>query len=247
MRRYRNTAVHTRCARWVACAAFLLAVLWLPGLGPAGGRPAWAQPGQKQLEFDFSVFGRYLTDLFTQVGDRTRGEVFSLVNRLQLFDVEGEIDRLVGNPWELSDSTTYKLSLAAQHVASPVYDRLLAQMTRLDEIRTRRIQNLTVDALPLIAVNLDILGSERSGSQFLNSALNYFDGREILDLAVFGLAQQPFFPQTDEQWQARKHSLATHKGELAVAVMSLGALFEAGALSNSGTIKHWRENNYRLG
>jgi hypothetical protein len=259
MRRYRNTAIHMRYARGVACAVFLVAALWLPGFGPAGGRPALAQPGQKQLESDFSLFGRYLTDLFTQVGDKTRGEVFSFINKLQFFDVEGEIDRLVGNPWELSDSTSYKLSLASQHVAYPVYDRLLAQMTRLDEIRTRRIQNLTVDALPLIAVDLNatalplmlgdalILSDQRSGSQIVNSILHYFDGREILDLAVFGLAQQPFFPQTEEQWQARKHSLAAHKGELALTVMGLGALFEAGALSNSGTIKRWRDDNYRLG
>jgi len=259
MRRFRNRAIHTRCTRWVACAIFVVAVLWLPGLGPAGGRPALAQPGQKQLESDFSVFGRYLTELFTQVGGNTRGEISSFINRLQLFDVEGEIDRLVGNPWELSDSTSYKLSLASQHVAFPVYDRLLAQMTRLDEIRTRRIQNLTVDELPLIAVDLNatalpimvgdfvILSDQRSGSQILNSIVHYFDGRELIDLAVFGLAQQPFFPQTDEQWQALKHSLAAHRVDLALGVMGLGALFEAGALSNSGTIKRWRDNNYRLG
>jgi hypothetical protein len=252
-------AMHVRYARRGACAVFLVAVLWLPGLGPAGGRPALAQPGQKQLESEFNLFGRYLTELFTQIGGTTRGEVSSFINRLQLYDVEGEIDRLVGNPWELSDSTTYKLSLAPQHVAYPVYDRLIAQMTRLDEIRSRRIQNLTVDALPLIAVdlnvdalplitdNLVILKSERSGSQLLSSAVHTLDGRELVDLAVFGLAQQPFFPQNEDQWQARKHSLATHRAELALAVMGLGALFEAGALSNSGTLKRWREDSYRLG
>jgi len=259
MRRFGDAPTHAPCTRGVAAAVFILALFWLPGLVPAGGRPALAQPGQRQLESDFSVFGRYLTELFTQIGGTTRGEVSSFINRLQLFDVEGEIDRLVGNPWELSDSTSYKLSLASQHVAFPVYDRLLAQMTRLDEIRTRRIQNLTVDELPLIAVDLSatalpliiddvaILSDQRSGTQILNSIVHYFDGRELLDLAVFGLAQQPFFPQTEEQWQARKHSLAAHRVELALGVMGLGALFEAGALSNSGTIRRWRDNNYRLG
>jgi hypothetical protein len=243
----------------MACAVFLIAGLWLPGLGPAGGRLAVAQPGEKQLESDATLFGHYLTELFTQIGGTTRGEVSSFINQLQLYDVEGEIDRLVGNPWELSDSTTYKLSLAPQHVAYPVYDRLIAQMTRLDEIRSRRIQNLTVDALPLIAVDLTadalpiitddlvVLSSERSGAQLLSSAVHTLDGREMVDLAVFGLAQQPFFPQTDDQWQASKHGLATHRTELALTVMGLGALFEAGALSNSGTLKRWSEDRYRLG
>jgi hypothetical protein len=245
MLRLRNTAIPARYARPTACAVFLVAIVWLPGLVPAGGRPALAQLGASQLESNLSPFGRYLTDLFSQVGGKTRGGLFSFINNLQLFDVEGEIDRLVGNPWELSDSTTYKLSLAPQHVAYPVYDRLVAQMTRLDEVRTRRIQNLTVDALPLIAVDLDILSGERSGPELLNSALLYFNGRELVDLGVFGLAQQPFFPQTDEQWQARKHDLAVHRGELALAVLGLGALFEAGAVSNSGTIQSWHDN--RLG
>jgi hypothetical protein len=247
MLRFRNKAICARYPRRLACAVFLVAVFWLPGLVPAGGLPALAQPGASQLESNLSPFGRYLTELFTQVGEKTRGEVFSFINRLELFDLEGEIDRLVGSPWELSDSTTYKLSLAPQHVAYPVYDRLVAQMTRLDEIRTRRIQNLTVDALPLIAVDLDILSGERTGTQLLNSALSYFDGRELVDLGVFALAQQPFFPQTDEQWQELKHDLGTHRGAVAIAVMGLGALFEAGAVSNSGTIKRWRENDYRLG
>jgi hypothetical protein len=251
--------MHTRCPRWIACAVFLVAVLWLPGFGPAGGRLAVAQPGERQLEADANLFGHYLTELFTQIGGTTRGEVSSFINQLQLYDVEGEIDRLVGNPWELSDSTNYKLSLAPQHVAYPVYDRLIAQMTRLDEIRSRRIQNLTVDALPLIAVDLNadalplitddlvVLSSERSGPQLLSSAVHTLDGREMVDLAVFGLAQQPFFPQTEDQWQASKHSLATHRAELAFTVLGLGALFEAGALSNSGTIKRWREDRYQLG
>ena len=259
MLQFCHTAMHRRRARRIACAVFLVAALWLPGLGPAGGRTAWAQLGQRQFEADFNLFGRYLTELFTQIGGNTRNEVSSFINRLQLYDVEGEIDRLVGNPWELSDSTSYKLSLAPQHVAYPVYDRLIAQMTRLDEIRSRRIQNLTVDALPLIAVDLSVdalplitddlvvLGSERSGPQLLSSAMHTLDGRELVDLAVFGLAQQPFFPQTEDQWQARKHGIAMHKGELALAVLGLGALFEAGALSNSGTFKRWRDSSYLLG
>ena len=247
MLRFRDKAICARYARRLACAVFMVALFWLPGLVPAGGRAALAQPAANQPESNSSLFGRYLTDLFTQVGTKTRGQIFSFINNLQLFDVEGEIDRLVGNPWELSDSTTYKLSLASQHVAFPVYDNLVAQMTRLDEVRARRIQSLSVDALPLIAVNLNILSDQRSGPQMLNSAVSYFNGRELLDLGVFGLAQQPFFPQTDEQWQMRKHDLAMHRAELALAVLGLGALFEAGAASNSGTIKAWRENNYRLG
>ena len=37
--------------------------------------------------------------------------MFDFLETVELWDAEGEIDRLVGNPWELHDSTQYKLRL----------------------------------------------------------------------------------------------------------------------------------------
>ena len=222
-------------------------------------RPAVAQELPGRLQSDAGGLLRFLVESATQMGGRAGSQVFSVVNQIQLYDIDGEIDRLVGSPWELSDSTTYKLELAPQHVAFPVYDQLVRQMTRLDDIRTRRIQNLTVDAvpllavdldalrIPLVAVNFDILSSEQSAHQLLNSSLGYFDAREILDLGVFMLAQQPYFPATQDEWDARKHQLATHKGALALTLAGLGALFEVGALSDSGTLNTWRDGHYQMG
>jgi hypothetical protein len=151
--------------------------------------------------------------------------VFSLLNKIELFNVEDEIDRLVGNPRELSDSTSYKLSLAPLHIAYPVFDQMVRQMTRLDDIRSRRIQNLTVDSLGLIAVDLDILSDERSGGQLANSILHYFNAREFFDLGVFMLAQQPFFPDTEEGWNLRKRQIARQEGALALtAIWARGAV-----------------------
>jgi len=210
-------------------------------------RPALAQFGQSRLQNDFGDLLKILSDLTTQVGTKSRGELLDFFNRIELFNVESEIDRLVGNPWELSDSTSYKLSLAPLHVAYPVFDQMLAQMTRLDDIRSRRIQNLTVDSLGLISVNLDILNGEQTGGQLSNSILHYFNAREFMDLGVFMLAQQPFFPQTQEEWDARKHQIAKHQGMLALGVVGLGALFEVGALNNSGTIKRCQDNQCNIG
>ncbi len=225
----------------------------------ANPRTAVAQELPGRLQSDVGGLLRLLIESATQAGSRAGGQVFSVVNQIQLYDIEGEIDRLVGSPWELSDSTTYKLQLAPQHVAFPVYDQLVRQMTRLDDIRASRIQNLTVDAVPLIAVNLEalqmpmvvvddnIIVDEQTGHQLLHSILGYFNAREILDLGVFMLAQQPYFPQTQDEWDARKHALAMHKAALAFTLAGLGALFEAGALSNSGTLTTWQESRYQMG
>ncbi|HEY5284749.1 MAG TPA: hypothetical protein VIM14_18295 [Polyangia bacterium] len=210
-------------------------------------RPASAQSAQNRLQNDFGDLGRLFVELATQIGTKSRGQVLDFFNKVELFNVESEIDRLVGNPWELSDSTSYKLSLAPLHVAYPVFDQQVQQMTRLDDIRSRRIQNLTVDSLSLITVNLDILNGEQTGGQLASSLLHYFDAREVLDLGVFLLAQQPFFPKTQDEWESLRHRIASHQGLLALSVAGLGALVEAGAMNDSGTIQHCPNNACKVG
>jgi hypothetical protein len=217
------------------------------GVLALASRPAHAQLVANRLQNDFGDLLRYLSEVATQVGSASRGQVLSFLNRVELFNVENEIDRLVGDPWQLSDSTSYKLSLAPMHLAYPVFDQQVQQMTRLDDIRSRRIQDLTVDSFGLITVNLDILDSAPTGGQLSNSLLHYLNAREFLDLGVFLLAQQPFFPQTDEEWAVWKHQLATHQGMLALTVAGLGALVEAGAVSNSGTLSRCQNDACRLG
>jgi hypothetical protein len=228
-------------------------------------RPASAQFAQSRLENDFGDLMRILSELATKVGDKSRGELLDFFNKVELFNVESEIDRLVGSPWQLSDSTSYKLSLAPLHVAYPVFDQQVQQMTRLDDIRSRRIQDLTVDSLGLLTVNLDILNAtqtsgqisnsidqnilivDQTSSQISSSILHIFNAREFLDFGVFLLAQQPYFPQTDEEWASWKHRVATHQGLLALSVAGLGSLVEAGAMNNSGTIQRCQNNACRIG
>ena len=223
-----------------ACASLLI-------FGLGASRPAHAQAIESRLETGFGDLFRSITDLWVRTSNASRTELLSFLNRIEIFNIESEIDRLVGSPWELSDSTSYKLSLAPLHLAYPVYDQMLQQMTRLDDIRTRRIQNLTVDSLGLIAVDLSLLAPQQSSSQLASSIIRYFNAREVMDLGVFLLAQQPLFPQTPERWDELRHDIATHRGMLALSAVSLGALFEAGALSNSGTLKRCRDDRCRVG
>ena len=210
-------------------------------------RPAIAQSVQNRLSNDFGDLLRVLTDMASRITTSSRAEALSFFNRLELLNVESEIDRLVGSPWELSDSTSYKLSLAPQHLAYPVFDQMVRQMTRLDDIRSRRIQDLTVDSLGLIQVDLSTLDGERSGSQLTSAIVRYFNAREYVDLGVFLAAQQPYFPTTDQEWQYRKHQIAGHQGMLALGVAGLGALFEVGTLTNSGTISRCQDDACRIG
>jgi hypothetical protein len=196
---------------------------------------------------DVGGLARFFGELFTELGNKARNETFSFMQTLEFYDVEGEIDRLVGNPWELSDSTSYKLTMFPLRVGYPVYQQLVSQMTRLDELRSMRIYNLTPDSMRIINVNLDILNNQRTSQQLLDSVTQYFNVREILDLGVYGLAQMPIFPEDDVAWQIRKHEIARHKGAVALTAVSLGMLFEAGAYGRSGRLSSWKNRVYDLG
>src|SRR4029078_7598008 len=60
--------------------------------------------------------------------------------------------------------------------------------------------------------------------------------REISDLTVLLLAQQPFFPATDADWQHTKHNIARGAVPIALAALATGAFFDAGSLVQSGPI-----------
>jgi len=180
------------------------------------------------------------------------GAVFRLIEDLQLLDMDTEIDRLVGNPHDLNDSTAYKLSLLPFHIRYPTYRALVEQMTRLDSVRSRRIYNVTPDSVQLIELKiqpvetLDELTGLGVGQEVEQSLFSHFTTRELADLGVFLLAQQPLFPQTDEGWERLKHRVARGTVPLAIAAMAAGAPFDAASFSYAGGL--WsRGEQLRLG
>jgi hypothetical protein len=161
---------------------------------------------------------------------------------VELFRFESEIDRYVGPPRTLHDSTSYKLSLLPFHIRYPVYRQLIDQMTRLDTLRSRSIHTVTPDSTSLIDIRiqpittLEEFSGQGAGDEVQRSLLNHFSAREIADLTVFALAQQPFFPDSDEGWRRAKRRAARASVPIAVGTLATGAVFEAGALSHSGPL-----------
>jgi hypothetical protein len=237
--------VPPRGCRVGAGAACLFTAALAAGL--AASRPARAQSLHTRLQNEFGDFIRQVTALTGRSGIKSGSELIDFLSHIEILNLEKEIDRLVGSPWQLSDSTTYKLSLAPIHLGYPVYDRMISQMTRLDDIRTRRIQTLTVDSVQLIVVDLDALTAHQDGRRIADAFLHYFNGREAIDMGVFLLAQQAFFPQTPAEWDEFKHRLARHEALVAIGAIGVGAVLGAGALSNSGTLLRCRDDRCGLG
>jgi hypothetical protein len=193
-------------------------------------------------EVDLGRIFAAVPEAFLSALGKGHTELFRLVETLELLHFENEIDRFVGNPRTLHDSTTYKLSLLPFQIRYPIYRQLVAQMTRLDTVRSRRIHMVTPDSVSLIDLKiqpfatLDAMVGEGAGREVQNSLLTHFSAREIADLSVFLLAQQSFFPQTDEDWLVAKRRIARASVPIALGALATGAAFDAGALGHSGTI-----------
>lgn len=183
----------------------LLALLWA---APASAQTRGFRAARESSGVVVPVVSQFVRSLTSQAKDK----VFDFLGNVELFDIEGEVNRLVGSPWELHDSTAYKLRLLPLHLTYPVYERLAGQMIGHDERRGEHIYNVGPDSVTDEAVRLDPLATDPLPQDLFGSILGHFSPREIADIAVFALAQQPLFPQTDEKWHhrvvARMYALA---------------------------------------
>ena len=125
-------------------------------LAVAAARPAAAQSARATAanEVDLSRLFAALPDVFERIAARGYTEFFRLLETLELFRFEAEIDRFVGKPRELNDTTSYKLSLLPFYIAYPIYSPLVAQMTRLDTVRANRIYTVTPNSVTLVDLRL---------------------------------------------------------------------------------------------
>jgi hypothetical protein len=185
--------------------------------------------------------------LLSSIMERSQDELFRFLETVELFNAEAEIDRLVGDPHVLNDSTAYKLSLLPFHIRYPIYKQIVRQMTRQDDLRSRRLHNSTVDSSRLIVLRIETLSDENVEEEVRRNILTHFNAREIVDLGFFIAAQRTFFPQTEEGWRELRHNLAQRTVAIASGILLAGAAFDVGAISQSGKIASFARDRARLG
>jgi len=208
----------------------------------ASARPAAAQTAPPPNQFDLNRLFAQAPAVFDRLLTNGYKEFFRLLETLEVFRFEAEIDRFVGKPRELNDTTSYKLSLLPFYIAYPIYPPLVSQMTRLDTVRANRIYNVTPDSVTLVDLRLQPVATLEEfnglgrGDDLARSLLTNLSAREIADLTVLLLAQQPFFPETDADWQRTKHNVARAAVPIALGALATGAFFDAGALVYSAPV-----------
>lgn len=224
---------------------FALVAAGVVVLSIGGGGPVRAQTAAVTATSNDGLADA-VANLLSSLGSKA-DRLFEFLSSVEWMNAESEIDRLVGSPFRLHDSTTYKLGLLPFHIRYPIYKQVVAQMTRQDDLSSRRIYNVTPDSVSIISLRLDALSNEALKDEVRGSLLTHFNVREMVDLGFFMLGQQAFFPQTDEGWNAVKHSLARGGVAIAAGALAAGAAFDLGAFSQSGTIKKSDDGTARLG
>lgn len=232
-----------RRAQAIAAAVLVLAIT----------SPAEAQPREEDESFDLGTILETVVDGLGSLVSGSTSSFFDLVESIELLNAEAEIDRLVGNPWQLNDATYYKLSLLPYHIRYPIYRQLVKQLTRQDVLRSRRIHSITVDSARIITLDLETLDWNPTdevvpgvSEDVQESLLTHFDTREIVDLTFYTLAQRDFFPDNEVAWARLKRTLAEGAFPLAIAALVAGAAFDKGALGTSGTVVK-RGHTFRVG
>jgi hypothetical protein len=202
--------------------------------------PARAQQSAPEEEGDdLERLANAVADLIARAVEESNESIFEFFETVELWDAEHEIDRFVGSPWELNDSTAYKLSLLPFHIRYPIYRQIVRQMTRQDDLRSKRIHQVSPDSVKVIALGIGSLDEgaldydERVNDQVRESLTTHFNARELIDLGFFLLAQQSAFPETEEGWRSLKHTLATGGPALAMGALVAGAAFDLGAFSRA--------------
>jgi len=212
--------------------AFTAAVLGALALSPTAS-------AQEDPEDDLERLAGAVADLISSALEDTHESVFEFLETVELFDAEAEIDRFVGSPWELNDSTAYKLSLLPYHIRYPVYRQLVRQMTRQDDLRSRRIHTVTPESVKVISLGFESFDESaidydiKASNEVRESLKSHFNAREMIDLGFFLLAQQRAFPDTDEGWRSLKRTLADGGPALAIGALVAGAAYDLGALSRA--------------
>src|SRR5688572_10706061 len=105
---------------------------------PAAAQERETVPGSSD-EVDLRKMAELVATFVSALIEKGHEKLFGFLETVDLFDAEAEIDRLVGSPWHLNDSTAYKLSLLPFHIRYPIYRQLVRQMTRQDDLRSRPI------------------------------------------------------------------------------------------------------------
>jgi hypothetical protein len=159
-----------------------------------------------------------------------------------------EIDRIVGDPWTLNDSTAKKLDTLPSNIRLQI-ESILAQNPRRLQAADAPIEQSSEPAA--FGSTPSFTMSPKQTAAMLNEVTgrlgNYFTSDELLDLGVYYLSKQPFFPKTRSDWDRVKNQLGREGIILAVAAIAAEMASNSASVSFGGKLVKLKGDAFKIG
>lgn len=165
----------------------------------------------------------------------------------KIFDTDAEIDKAVGDPWELGSTTASKLALLPLYLRYPIYLGLSGRLGTMDPNALSDIVDREIPRGDAYAIQAVTGTTERVRDSVLGILGDSFSIQEIADLVVYGLAQAKFFPKTEEGWRRVKEYVVDSDVFIAAAVLLAGALTDQGTFRHNGKLVNIDKKGFKLG
>jgi hypothetical protein len=162
---------------------------------------------------------------------------------------EGDIDKMVEDPWTLNVKTAQKISSLPPRLKFGLY-RLFMQDLPFFAVMQRTPEAFGNNGTPPLTPD-EIQMTQESSKKLIDNVLgtlgSHFTDDEMVDLAVFALSKSAFFPKTPEGWAKLKNAVV--KGEIWIGLATVLALAASdnAALSTSMWLYSNPDGTFRLG
>lgn len=231
--------------------AVALALGVLSALAPAAARAdpiIGGLPGRFGNEVRAEVLGQNLpqgADV-NDYGNLTRNFMVYVLGKPFLFS-EDDVDRIIGDPWHMGESTRLKLDALPPRMRFNLYSVLADRADRIYLRGVSRLGQVAPGDYRNVMVDLDFETANRAIDAIGKSIDGYFRIEELIDLTVYGFSKFEFFPKSQERWNEIKPQLPKYDLALGIIALTSLAAVDEGKLDMGGWLLKTPSDSFRFG
>ncbi|MGC4123040.1 MAG: hypothetical protein QM765_52410 [Myxococcales bacterium] len=205
-------------------------------------------PGRVGQEVRAEVLGQNVpqsADVY-DYGNLTRSFMIYVLGKPFLFSEE-DVDRIIGDPYHMNESTRLKLDALPPRMRLKLYSVASDRADRIYLRGVNRLGQVTPGDFRSVAVDLDFETANRLIDAIGKSIDGYFRIEELIDLTVYGLSKYEFFPKTHERWNELKLQLPKYDLALGIIALTALAVVDEGNLDMGGWLLKTPTDSFRFG
>lgn len=158
-----------------------------------------------------------------------------------------DIDELVGNPWQLSLTTEAKLATLRPRLRMEVYQFVSGNMHTYQFVpQSSAMANGHEAGRPWLT-SLSPVAGRVLVRTLTSTALGHFRSEELVDLGVYSLSRQSFFPTSQREWSGLKQTIVRDDLLFGSAVALALASTDSLQARMSGLLVKSPGNGFRFG